>query len=356
MEIGEKIRNYRKEAGLTQEQVANYLGVSAPAVNKWEKGNTYPDILLLPALARLLNTDINELFSFREELTELEIAQFANQLSKKASNESVASAFAMATEKIKEYPHCHDLIYNAATVLNCALALVEIDETKKAGYDAVILKWFVRALESPDETIKMKSISMLAAKYMQMQQFEKAGFYLDKIPDIGVDTAIMRTEILAHEEDTGAAAVFLEAKVLQAAVTMQSYLYKLIELEVETENKSQAEKIAEIADRMVTLFGLWEYGNVVPHLLVSVYAKDRKESVRLSKKVLEEARKPWDMEASPLYYRYAGNTKNKFMERIGDSFIRNFLFEIENKKEYEFLKEDRGIKEILEHNAFSSAT
>ena len=38
MEIGEKIRNYRKEAGLTQEQVANYLGVSAPAVNKWEKG------------------------------------------------------------------------------------------------------------------------------------------------------------------------------------------------------------------------------------------------------------------------------------------------------------------------------
>lgn len=38
MEIGEKIRNYRKEEGLTQEQVANYLGVSAPAVNKWEKG------------------------------------------------------------------------------------------------------------------------------------------------------------------------------------------------------------------------------------------------------------------------------------------------------------------------------
>ena len=50
MQISEQIKNYRKNAGLTQEQVANYLGVSTPAVNKWEKGNTYPDISLLPAL------------------------------------------------------------------------------------------------------------------------------------------------------------------------------------------------------------------------------------------------------------------------------------------------------------------
>ena len=39
MRIGEQIKNYRKTAGLTQEQVANYLGVSTPAVNKWEKGS-----------------------------------------------------------------------------------------------------------------------------------------------------------------------------------------------------------------------------------------------------------------------------------------------------------------------------
>lgn len=38
MKIGEQIKNYRKDAGLTQEQVATCLGVSAPAVNKWERG------------------------------------------------------------------------------------------------------------------------------------------------------------------------------------------------------------------------------------------------------------------------------------------------------------------------------
>ena len=47
MRIGEQIKNYRKTARLTQEQVANYLGVSTPAVNKWEKGSNMPDISIL---------------------------------------------------------------------------------------------------------------------------------------------------------------------------------------------------------------------------------------------------------------------------------------------------------------------
>jgi len=40
MKINEIIREKRKEQALTQEQVAQYLGISTPAVNKWEKGNT----------------------------------------------------------------------------------------------------------------------------------------------------------------------------------------------------------------------------------------------------------------------------------------------------------------------------
>ena len=63
MKINEVIRQRRKELGLTQERVAELLGVSAPAVNKWENGNSYPDITLLPPLARLLKTDLNTLLS-----------------------------------------------------------------------------------------------------------------------------------------------------------------------------------------------------------------------------------------------------------------------------------------------------
>ena len=73
MVISQIIREKRKQLGLTQENVAEYLGVSTPAVSKWENGTTYPDIMLLPALARLLKTDLNTLMSFNEEMSEIEI-------------------------------------------------------------------------------------------------------------------------------------------------------------------------------------------------------------------------------------------------------------------------------------------
>ena len=46
MDIGVVIKKYRKEAGMTQEEIANRLGVTTPAVNKWENSNSKPDIEL----------------------------------------------------------------------------------------------------------------------------------------------------------------------------------------------------------------------------------------------------------------------------------------------------------------------
>lgn len=48
MKFHEILRQRRLALGLTQEQLAQRLGVSAPAVNKWERNNSYPDITLLP--------------------------------------------------------------------------------------------------------------------------------------------------------------------------------------------------------------------------------------------------------------------------------------------------------------------
>lgn len=53
MKISQIVKEKRKHLGLTQENIAEYLGVSTPAVSKWENGTTYPDITLLPGLARL---------------------------------------------------------------------------------------------------------------------------------------------------------------------------------------------------------------------------------------------------------------------------------------------------------------
>ncbi len=89
MRIGEQIKNYRKTEGLTQEQVANYLGVSTPAVNKWEKGNNMPDISILVDIADYYDISIPEIISGerKSEMMNEEERKIAKTMSDYATTE-----------------------------------------------------------------------------------------------------------------------------------------------------------------------------------------------------------------------------------------------------------------------------
>ena len=65
--LATNIQTYRKKSGMTQEELANKLGVSFQAVSKWENAKSLPDILFLPVLADLFNCNIDELFSRKSE-------------------------------------------------------------------------------------------------------------------------------------------------------------------------------------------------------------------------------------------------------------------------------------------------
>ena len=59
--IGENIRNFRKKNDLTQEELADRLGVTYQSISRWENGATYPDLELIPAIAETLSVTIDEL-------------------------------------------------------------------------------------------------------------------------------------------------------------------------------------------------------------------------------------------------------------------------------------------------------
>ena len=68
MTIGKRIAQLRREKGLTQEELANRMGVSPQAVSKWENDQTCPDISALPKLARLFGVTVDELLEGKEAL------------------------------------------------------------------------------------------------------------------------------------------------------------------------------------------------------------------------------------------------------------------------------------------------
>ena len=73
--FGEKINALRKAQGMTQDALAEQLGVTAQAVSKWERDESMPDVALLPPLARTFGVTIDSLFGMEPETRYLPAAQ-----------------------------------------------------------------------------------------------------------------------------------------------------------------------------------------------------------------------------------------------------------------------------------------
>ena len=116
--IGANIATLRKAKNLTQEQLAAKLGISAPAVSKWETGNSYPDITLLCPLARALDTNVDTLLQFEETLPDSEVIHQINALIQAAIDQGTPAGWKQAENRLEEllhrYPNCTALQYNGA--------------------------------------------------------------------------------------------------------------------------------------------------------------------------------------------------------------------------------------------------
>ena len=66
LKIAENIRKLRHNLNLSQEQLAERLGVRFQAVSKWERGETYPDIELLPSIASFFGISVDDLLGTNE--------------------------------------------------------------------------------------------------------------------------------------------------------------------------------------------------------------------------------------------------------------------------------------------------
>ena len=118
MDIGVVIKKYRKEAGMTQEEMANRLGVTTPAVNKWENSNSKPDIELLAPIARLFDISLDTLLSFHEYLSDTEIEEIIRKMDRMFSEVGYEKTYEWALRLIQEYPNCNMLIWQAAVMLD----------------------------------------------------------------------------------------------------------------------------------------------------------------------------------------------------------------------------------------------
>lgn len=99
----ENIKKLRKERDLTQEGLADLLGVTFQAVSKWERGESYPDITLLPVIADFFDTSIDDLLGVDKAKNEQEILSVIDKFDNRKYN-GTDGAFDFVTKAYKKYP------------------------------------------------------------------------------------------------------------------------------------------------------------------------------------------------------------------------------------------------------------
>ena len=115
LKIGDVIATLRHEKGITQEQFANAIGVSVPAVSKWETGQSYPDITLLPTIAEYFSISIDALMNFNIKETNQKYTEIIRQLDKYIVKNDIENGLMLAYEAVNKYPN--DLLVLAKTAL-----------------------------------------------------------------------------------------------------------------------------------------------------------------------------------------------------------------------------------------------
>ena len=103
-QIGQRIKQFRKQNGLTQEKLADYLGVTDKAVSKWECGLTAPDLALIMPLARVLGVSADELLGGKKEETDAKRLEYDERYVNYLKYDTREN-YQIALQAVKDYPN-----------------------------------------------------------------------------------------------------------------------------------------------------------------------------------------------------------------------------------------------------------
>lgn len=169
--FAENLKKYRLLKGLTQEDIANFLGITPQSVSKWERSETYPDITFLPALANILSTSIDCLIGMDEMRSE----QMRNNIHSQAYDLSKYGELIEAERTYRKalgtFPTDPGMLLGLASVLALKGEAEEAAELIERGLPL-----------SQDEKQNATMRAVLCFVYARMGESQKAKIAASKLP------------------------------------------------------------------------------------------------------------------------------------------------------------------------------
>lgn len=211
--IGDIIYKLRKEKEITQEQLANFIGVSTAAVSKWEGGISYPDITLLPVIATFFNVSIDTLLDFKTELTDDEVMDIYVECEKLFSSGELEEAVKLSRDYVEKYPYSYFLKLRIGFLFTMYSwkASEEDQGMKMIGYSIDLYEDVAKNCSKSELT--EQALFQLGALYPTVGDAHKAIDALNKIPKRYIDPDVILANIYIEKSEYKKAREILQSKL-----------------------------------------------------------------------------------------------------------------------------------------------
>ncbi|MDR0936843.1 MAG: helix-turn-helix domain-containing protein [Oscillospiraceae bacterium] len=194
--ISDNLKRLRRSLDLTQEELANKLGVSAQAISKWERGDNFPDITLLPAIATFCEVSTEELLGMgviRSEKRIEDAKKWTREYKQQQSFTGYEPVAKLWEELSREFPHNWEVQYEYALALDLTQLGKTVEEQEQIRRSLIPI--FRHILEnSADSELRKKVTGDLISTLQSVFEFDEARELLDQ-------TSLVDPWRLQHEID-----------------------------------------------------------------------------------------------------------------------------------------------------------
>ncbi len=210
-QIGQRIKELRKKNDLTQERLADYLGVTDKAVSKWECGMTTPDLALIIPLTKILHVSADELLSGKSEEKDARRVE----LNKYCDNYwmyDIEKGYQMALQAVNEYPRDYKYLVWLASMEMYLAHNSKYKEDPALSYSPEMMERAIRRNiivieECEDPKIRETAIWNTMVCYKNMEQYDEALKYAEMFPtqknitrDKAIEMCLQGEKLIAHRQ------------------------------------------------------------------------------------------------------------------------------------------------------------
>ena len=239
LSIGENIRRKRLEKELTQEEIASHLGVSFQTVSKWERGEGYPDIEMLPVLANYFSVSVDELLGVSEPEKKRKYDDINRKWEENNHNGLHRENVVLIKDALRIFPNDALFLVQLSTSLE-KLDGTEDEKEKYLRESIAVQEQIIRYCD--DCEVRGATLYNICFAYWKIGEYEKSVEQAVKLPNLYKARENALVCLLQGEEKRKIA----EEALKPLAWTASHQLTALYETEGDTEYLRKAMRIIDI--------------------------------------------------------------------------------------------------------------